>query len=109
MDQHRLAPWLTVVLIGRELSITGLRAIASAKGQVIAASAGGKHKTAFQLVGLTALILHYPYPLWGTNLVVDFHIVGTYLIYISLLFSIFSALEYIQLFLEADEEPDSTA
>ncbi len=102
--QHRVAPWLAVVLIGRELAITGLRAIASAQGLVIAASAGGKNKTAFQLVGLTALILHYPYPLWGTSWVVDLHIVGTYLIYISLLFSIFSALEYIQLFVEGLEE-----
>ncbi len=101
--KQRVAPWLAVVLIGRELAITGLRAIASAQGLVIAASAGGKNKTAFQLVGLTALILHYPYPLWGTSWVVDLHIVGTYLIYISLLFSVFSALEYVQLFVEGSE------
>ncbi len=99
--------WLAVVLIAREMSITGLRAIASGEGLVIAASAGGKSKTAFQMAGLAALIIHYPYPIWLTNAVVDFHIVGTYLIYISLLFSLFSAMEYIQLFLEeADDQED---
>ena len=99
--------WLAVVLIAREMSITGLRAIASGEGLVIAASAGGKSKTAFQMAGLSALIIHYPYPIWGTNAVVDFHIVGTYLLYISLLFSLFSAMEYIQLFIEeADDEED---
>ncbi len=99
--------WLAVLLIARELSITGLRAIASGEGLVIAASAGGKSKTAFQMAGLAALIIHYPYPIWLTDAVVDFHIVGTYLIYISLVFSLFSAMEYIQLFIEeADDKED---
>jgi CDP-diacylglycerol--glycerol-3-phosphate 3-phosphatidyltransferase len=103
----RVDAWLAAILIGRELAITGLRAIASSEGLVIAASAGGKNKTAFQLAGIGALILHFPYPILGTSLVVDFHVVGIYLVYISLLFSVFSAMEYIQLFVEAaEEEPE---
>lgn len=93
--------WLAALLVGREMSITGLRAIASSEGLVIPASAGGKNKTAFQLAGIAALIIHYPYPVLGTGAVVDFHVVGVYLIYISLLFSVFSAIEYVQLFVQA--------
>lgn len=99
----RVDDWLAVLLIGREMAITGLRAIASSEGLVIAALPGGKNKTAFQMAGIGALILHFPYPFLGTSAVVDFHIVGTYLLYISLLFSVFSAIEYIQLFVEAVE------
>lgn len=100
--------WLAALLIGREMSITGLRAIASSEGLVIAASAGGKNKTAFQLAGIAALILHFPYPILGTRAVVDFHVVGVYLLYISLLFSVFSGIEYVQLFVEAaEDDPDA--
>lgn len=102
----RVDEWLAVVLIAREMSITGLRAIAGSEGLVIAASLGGKNKTVFQLAGIGTLILHFPYPILFTPFVVDFHIVGTYLLYVSLLFSIFSAIEYVQLFIEAIEQKD---
>jgi len=106
VQMGRLAAWLAVILVGRELAITALRAIASSEGLVIAASAGGKNKTAFQLAGISALILHYPYPILWTNEVVNFHVVGTYLVYISLLFSVFSGMEYIQLFVEASDDEE---
>ncbi len=98
--------WLAALLIGREMSITGLRAIASSEGLVIPASAGGKNKTAFQLAGIGALIIHFPYPILWTRAVVDFHVIGVYLLYISLLFSVFSAIEYVQLFVEAAEDDE---
>jgi CDP-diacylglycerol--glycerol-3-phosphate 3-phosphatidyltransferase len=58
----RVPAWLVVVLIARDLAITGLRSIASSEGIVIAASRGGKIKTALQLVGLTLLLVHFRYP-----------------------------------------------
>lgn len=118
----RIPAWVVVLLLAREFSITGLRGIASSEGMVISASQGGKWKTAFQLVGILALIIHYPYPIavigpWLHNLVagtwfhrlladlgipvrpwVDFHVVGLWLIYMSLFFSIFSAWQYIRNF-----------
>ncbi len=97
----RIDAWLVVVLLGRELSITALRGIASSEGLVIAARQMGKHKTALQMAAILCLILHFRYPLIGTEHYVDFHQVGLYTIYISLVFSIFSAVEYIQLFARA--------
>lgn len=99
----RVADWLAVLLIGREIAITGLRGIAVSEGLVIAASRFGKNKTIFQLVGISFLIIHFPYPLLGTNIVIDFHVVGIYVLYISLVFSLFSALHYFLFFVEAAE------
>ena len=54
------ATWMVVVIVGRELAVTGLRGIASAGGQVVAASWLGKAKTLSQNIAIGALIFHYP-------------------------------------------------
>jgi CDP-diacylglycerol--glycerol-3-phosphate 3-phosphatidyltransferase len=121
----RIPAWVVVLLLARELAITGLRGIAVTEGMVIAASQGGKWKTAFQLTGILGLLIHYPYPIavispflhnlvagtWLHQLLanfgipvrpwVDFHIVGLWLIYLSLFFSIFSAAQYFLRFVRA--------
>jgi CDP-diacylglycerol--glycerol-3-phosphate 3-phosphatidyltransferase len=102
----RIAEWAVVLLLAREISVTALRSIASSEGVVIAAGEGGKSKTALQMVGLLCLIIGYPYHLSLGFLdlgVVDLVHVGRWLIYISLVFSITSALEYVTLFAEAVE------
>jgi len=53
------AAWMVVVIVGRELAVTGLRGIASAGGLVMAASWLGKGKALFQNVAIGALIFHY--------------------------------------------------
>jgi CDP-diacylglycerol---glycerol-3-phosphate 3-phosphatidyltransferase len=127
----RIPAWVVVLLLARELAITGLRGIASSEGMVIAASQGGKWKTAFQLTGILGLLIHYPYPVaiitpglhnlvagtwlhellasWGIPVRpwVDFHIVGLWLIYLSLFFSIFSAWQYIGRFVKAIGKQDA--
>lgn len=102
--RHRVPEWLVVVLMSRELAVTGLRAIAASYGLVIAAGAGGKAKTAFQTVGIVFLLIHFPYPLLFFEYRLDFHRVGTYLIYGSLVMSIWSFGEYFGIFVRAAEE-----
>jgi CDP-diacylglycerol---glycerol-3-phosphate 3-phosphatidyltransferase len=99
----RVPDWVAVVLIGRDIAITGLREIAMSENLVIAASPWGKNKTAFQLIGIAFLILHFPYPLLLTDWIIDFHVVGIWVIYISLFFSIFSAIQYFKFFWNAAE------
>jgi CDP-diacylglycerol--glycerol-3-phosphate 3-phosphatidyltransferase len=53
------ATWMVVVIMGRELAVTGLRGIASAGGQVVAASWLGKTKAVSQNIAIGALIFHY--------------------------------------------------
>jgi CDP-diacylglycerol---glycerol-3-phosphate 3-phosphatidyltransferase len=108
----RIAPWAVVVLIGREISVTGLRSIAASEGVVISAGQEGKTKTALQMIGIIALVLGYPYHLSyvGIDLgVVDLVHVGRMMIYLSLVFSIASAAQYIRLFAAAVEAKETRA
>jgi len=53
------ATWMVVTIVGRELAVTGLRGIASAGGQIVAASGLGKAKTVTQNIAVGALLFHY--------------------------------------------------
>ena len=64
----RVPAWVVVVLIARDLAVNGLRSVASAQGLVIAASDGGKIKTALQLVAIMMLLIHFRYPVLGTGI-----------------------------------------
>lgn len=58
----RLEEWaapMVVIIIGRELAVTGLRGIASAEGVIVAASGWGKLKTLSQNAAVIALLFHY--------------------------------------------------
>jgi len=99
VQQGRVPAWLVVVLIARDLTINGLRGIAAAEGLVIAASDGGKIKTALQLVAIGMLLIHFRYPMLGLPRVsVDYHQVGLYILLLSAAVSIWSAAEYIMVF-----------
>ena len=52
----RLAAWVAMVIIARELAVTGLRSVAAERGVVIEASWLGKVKTALQVAAVIALI-----------------------------------------------------
>jgi len=100
----RMPEWAVVLLIAREISVTGLRSIASSEGVVIAAGDEGKSKTALQMVGILCLLLGYPYHLTLGPIdlgEVDLVVVGRALIYVSLVFSLVSAFSYTRLFAEA--------
>jgi CDP-diacylglycerol--glycerol-3-phosphate 3-phosphatidyltransferase len=106
VNMGRIEPWVVVLLLGREFGITGLRSIASTEGVVIAAGDSGKSKTALQMIGILCLIIGYPYRLslglWSFGLVDLVH-VGRGLVYVSLVFSLTSAAEYVRLFAAAVE------
>src|SRR5450432_2615141 len=97
----RVPAWVVVVLIARDLAVNGLRSVASAQGLVIAASDGGKIKTALQLVSIMLLLIHFRYPALGTNIVLDYHRVGLILLYISTGASVISGAQYMQNFFSA--------
>jgi CDP-diacylglycerol---glycerol-3-phosphate 3-phosphatidyltransferase len=94
----RVPAWVVVVLIARDLAINGLRSVASAQGLVIAASDGGKIKTALQLVAIMMLLVHFRYPALGTSIMIDYHRVGLVVLYISMVLSVSSGAEYLQKF-----------
>ena len=89
----RLPAWVAILLLSREFIVTGLRQIAASEGMVIAAGQEGKWKTALQLVGVVALLVHYQHEvdLWVWQGPVNFNAVGQVLTYLSVVFSLWSA------------------
>ncbi len=92
----RLPAWFVIVMLGREMAITGLRALAAGEGIVIAAGWGGKWKVGFQFVGLSCLLIHHRYTLdyLAFTLDVRFHELGFALMVVSLGYSLSSGWEY---------------
>ncbi len=56
-----LAAWIVILIIARELVVTGVRSMAAERGTVIAADFFGKFKTVLQDVAIVPLVLHYPW------------------------------------------------
>jgi CDP-diacylglycerol--glycerol-3-phosphate 3-phosphatidyltransferase len=96
LQDPRVPPWLVMVVLARELAITGLRGIAASDGVVIAAGEGGKMKTSLATVGMVGLLIHYPYLInFGLfNAMIDMHRAGLWLTYVSVAFSLTSGFEY---------------
>ncbi|HME73598.1 MAG TPA: CDP-diacylglycerol--glycerol-3-phosphate 3-phosphatidyltransferase [Myxococcota bacterium] len=82
------AAWMVVVIIGRELAVTGLRGIASAGGRVMAASPLGKAKTLSQNVSIGALL--FPDPTLG----LPAHAVGLTLLGLATALTLWSGYVY---------------
>ncbi len=57
--------WMVVIIVARELAITGLRLLAASKNVVLAAERYGKHKTISQIVAIIAMLVVASYPQWG--------------------------------------------
>jgi CDP-diacylglycerol--glycerol-3-phosphate 3-phosphatidyltransferase len=84
----RVPAWVVVLIVGRELAVTGLRGIASGEGVMLGAEELGKYKMIFQMFALVALMLHYRY------LYVDCHAAGMYFLWIALVLALWSAADY---------------
>ena len=53
----KVAAWMVIVIVARELAITGLRLLAASKNIVLAAERFGKHKTISQIITINALLI----------------------------------------------------
>ncbi|MCK9229695.1 MAG: CDP-diacylglycerol--glycerol-3-phosphate 3-phosphatidyltransferase [Syntrophales bacterium] len=84
----RIPAWVVVIMIARDVVVDGIRSFASAEGLIIEASSLGKQKTLCQVIGVSALLIHYPF--LGLNA----HAVGIVVIYIALVLSVWSGTEY---------------
>src|ERR1017187_8029546 len=49
--------WMAVIVVARELAITGLRLLAASKNLVLAAEGFGKHKTISQIVAILSILI----------------------------------------------------
>ena len=88
VDMERLPAWIVITIIVREFFVTGLRTVALSKDIIIPAEMGGKIKTTAQIAAILCLIL------MGSFFGVDFYDIGVVLIWIALLLSIISGIQY---------------
>ena len=65
VESKDMAAWMCVVIVSRELAITGLRMLAASKNKVLAAERYGKHKTISQMVAIISVLVMKSYPEWG--------------------------------------------
>jgi len=84
----RVPAWMVVIIVGRELAVTGLRGIASGEGVILPAEELGKYKMIFQMFALHGLLIHYSYAF------VDFHLAGMYFLWVSLVLGVWSGIDY---------------
>lgn len=92
VDMARLPAWIAITIIVREFLVTGLRVVALSKDIIIAAELGGKIKTTTQIIAILCLILN-------TSIIgIDLYDIGLVLIWIALILSIISGIQYTILF-----------
>lgn len=96
---ERVPAWAVFLVLAREVTITGLRSIASSEGVVIAASDLGKYKTIIQMVAISALLLHYDY-YWFFGIRSEYfhvtmHNAGIFFFYAAFVMTMWSGLDYL--------------
>jgi len=94
----RVPAWTVLVILSRDLIVSGIRSIASSEGIVIDASNLGKYKTVFQMIAIVGLLVHYRYH-WFFGVEFDFlypsfHNAGIFIYYISLFLTVWSGADY---------------
>lgn len=85
--------WLVVLILAREIWVTGLRAVAANKGVVVAADKSGKWKTTLQMVAIFLLLFPVS-PLPGALSDGGLHCLGLGMLFISVLLSYWGAVGY---------------
>lgn len=99
VELGELSAWAAMVVIARELAVTGLRMVAAARNVVISASGWGKIKTACQMAVIVTLIVEQ----WlGAQWMLLGHEVSLYLVIVMLVITVVSGVVY---FVRAFRQP----
>ena len=89
---HMVPLWMTILLVAREFVINGLRSFYAMEGIAIYPSFAGKLKTTLQIIGIACLLFsRSAFVFWKPLL----DQLGIFILYGALLFSVYSAYNYI--------------
>ncbi|HEY6085863.1 MAG TPA: CDP-diacylglycerol--glycerol-3-phosphate 3-phosphatidyltransferase [Nitrospira sp.] len=91
VNVDRVSALIAILVIAREVAVTGIRAIAASEGMIIVAETTGKYKMALQVVAITLLILE------GTGLseLGNLHLAGIVTLYLSVVLGYVSGGQYV--------------
>ncbi len=90
----RVGALVAILIIAREVAVTGIRAIAATEGMIISAEVTGKYKMALQVIAIVLLILE------GTVLSEfgNVHLAGIVTLYFSVVLGYVSGVQYVYSF-----------
>jgi len=88
----KIPAWLVFIIIGRDITVTGLRSIAASQGLILDASRMGKNKLISQTVGLCFLLLSI------SGIQHLFDTIGMAFLWVSVILSCWSARDYCRQF-----------
>ncbi len=88
---QRIAAWLAIALIVRDLAVTGIRFVSASRGIIIGAGILGKYKVVLQIIAIMILTLEGAVTIATPNL----HFIGTLILQVALIFSLISGGQYI--------------
>jgi CDP-diacylglycerol--glycerol-3-phosphate 3-phosphatidyltransferase len=95
LSYYKVVPlWLTVLLVLREFLINGIRAFYAEEGITVYPTKSGKYKTAFQIIGISLLLLNRSFEnpvISGSSYMEP----GLVALIIALILSIYSATKYL--------------
>ena len=101
----RAPAWAAIIVICREIAVTGMRAVAASRGFMVPSDLLGKFKTAVQMLATLLLIFHYP--LAGF----DSHQWGLWALWVALFITLGSGVGYFVRFIkrlnQVDEAPEA--
>lgn len=98
LAQGRVDIWSVILFVGRDTLIGGIRAAASADGLVIAAQTTGKWKAAMQMIAIPLLMVNF------IELPFSAHMIGYVILWLSVILSMLSGWQYIQLYLNGKKQ-----
>jgi CDP-diacylglycerol--glycerol-3-phosphate 3-phosphatidyltransferase len=88
IDPSKVPAWIAIILIGREIAVTGLRAMAASDGVVIPAETLGKYKVGAQITAVLSFIFNYAIRAeWPNDL-------GRAALWSAMVLSLYSGIQY---------------
>lgn len=82
VEIDRASAWMAVVIVSREIAITGLRSVAASQGKVMPAGKLGKLKTVTEVLAISFLILNHL-------------TIGKIILWIAVILAVVSGIEYV--------------
>lgn len=95
MELRGVPLWMVLIIVGREIAVTGLRGIAASQGIILSATVLGKYKTTFEVAAIFFLILN------GEIFSIQIRSIGMGLLWVALILSILSGIDYFKKFLKS--------
>ncbi len=99
VELDRVYAWIVVIIIGREIAISGLRMVAAANNVTISPSKLGKLKTVVEIVAILFLILDFNF---------IFHVIGQVSIAFATLLALVSGYHYFKSFWDKSKSIELT-